>query len=578
MPLLRAMFRYSTHFSLLLFSLRVISLLIALSLTYLNSVLLLTWPLFNPLASTIVLNILLDARGALFATTVLFISSIVILFSSFYMAHDIFLKRFTILVILFVLSIILLIFIPNIIALLLGWDGLGITSFILVVYYQNPKSLAGGIFTALSNRIGDAIILITIAFILNQGDWLIINLSHSPHHQILTILILLAAITKSAQLPFSSWLPAAIAAPTPVSALVHSSTLVTAGVFLLIRFFPFLVISSLFSSLLLFISTCTLTMAGIVAITECDTKKIIALSTLRQLGVIILSLSLGLVDLALFHLLTHAIFKALLFITAGTLLHLFSHTQDLRNFGNLSLHLPFTTAAIVISNLALSGFPFIAGFYSKDLILEHILEASPSFLLLIIALGATILTSAYATRLIISVVWTPALHAPCHMAQEESPLIFIPLLSLSVFAVIGGALFNWIYIPSTSIPLLSSNIKIIPLFLTLWGAYLTWTFSLFLTSIKSFSLSHPLLISSLTSIWFFTPLSTQPPLYSAFLLAQQHSTYLDQGWLETFGPKVVPTLSTSTLNLLQPWTITSPVPLFFLSFIICSPLVLHLIF
>jgi len=218
------------------------------------------------------------------------------------------------------------------------------------------------------------------------------------------ILVLIAAITKRAQIPFSRWLPAAIAAPTPVSALVHSSTLVTAGVFLLIRFYPFLINFPQFKSALLIISISTLTIAGMRAITECDLKKIIALSTLSQLGVIMIRLALGLVELAFFHLLTHAMFKALLFMSAGTLLHLFSHNQDLRGFGNLSFQLPFVVRTVVIANLALCGFPFIAGFYSKDLILEFILESSSSFFLLCIAIGATFLTSAYSIRLRVTAI------------------------------------------------------------------------------------------------------------------------------------------------------------------------------
>jgi len=273
-----------------------------------------------------------------------------------------------------------------------------------VIYYQNPKSLAGGILTALTNRIGDVIILLSISLILTQGDWLILNISSNVYSNYLVLLLTLAAITKRAQLPFSRWLPAAIAAPTPVSALVHSSTLVTAGVFLLVRFFPFLSLSPLFYPALLFSATCTLTIAGIAAIAESDTKKIIALSTLRQLGVIIISLALGLPDLTFFHLLTHAIFKALLFIRAGSLLHLINHTQDLRSFGNLSLQLPLISSTILISNLALSGFPFLAGFYSKDQILELIIETSPSSLILFIAIGATALTAAYSTRLRITAI------------------------------------------------------------------------------------------------------------------------------------------------------------------------------
>jgi NADH-ubiquinone oxidoreductase chain 5 len=176
-------------------------------------------------------------------------------------------------------------------------------------------------------------------------------------------------------MPFSRWLPAAIAAPTPVSALVHSSTLVTAGVFLLIRFYPFLHLSRFFNISILLIATCTILIAGLCATTECDIKKIIALSTLSQLGIIITSLALNLPILTFFHITTHALFKALLFIGAGTFINYHNHSQDLRWMGNLTNQIPITVACISIANLALCGFPFIAGFYSKDYIIEIALNS-----------------------------------------------------------------------------------------------------------------------------------------------------------------------------------------------------------
>lgn len=179
---------------------------------------------------------------------------------------------------------------------------------------------------------------------------------------------MVAAITKRAQIPFSAWLPAAIAAPTPVSALVHSSTLVTAGVYLLIRFS--FILGETCSIFLLFISTITIFISGIVAVFEYDLKKIIALSTLRQLGIIIFAISLGLYNVAFFHLLTHALFKALLFLCAGVLIHGVGNTQDIRSFGALSLNYPVVTVCINLANLSLCGIPFLAGFYSKDLIVE----------------------------------------------------------------------------------------------------------------------------------------------------------------------------------------------------------------
>lgn len=570
------MLHYSNFWAFWFFILRGISVLSSLYFILNNTSFLISWPFYNPNTLLISFDLLFDPEGLLFSGTVIFISASVLLFSSFYIAQDPFIHRFTLLVILFVLSINLLIFIPSLIAILLGWDGLGIISFCLVIYYQNAKSLAGGILTALSNRVGDAIILIAIALIMNNSSWLFINLTNSIYGKSLIILILIAAITKRAQLPFSSWLPAAIAAPTPVSALVHSSTLVTAGVFLLIRFYPFLSLFPEFHSTLLVISVTTLTIAGISAIVECDLKKIIALSTLRQLGVMIISLSLGLLNLAFFHLLTHAIFKALLFISAGSLLHLFSHNQDLRTFGNLCFQLPFIVRTIVISNLALSGFPFLAGFYSKDLILEFILESSTSFLLLFMALGATFLTSAYSIRLRIVAIWNASETPPCHRRHETSLSIIRPLSFLSFFAITGGAIFNWFYMPSPARPNIPPLIKIIPLFVTFWGASLTWSFGTLIASTKSVLIIKPLIINSLAYIWFFTPLRTQAPLRLSISYVQNITHLLDQGWLELIGPQGIPKIHAATLNILQPWA-KNAVPLtFFLGLFILTPVLIHL--
>lgn len=176
-------------------------------------------------------------------------------------------------------------------------------------------------------------------------------------------------------------MPAAIAAPTPVRALVHSSTLVTAGVFLLIRFYPYLRGMPGFNSRILLIASLTIFMAGVRALVECDIKKIIALSTLRQLGVIIASIGLGMPDLAFFHLITHALFKALLFVCAGTLINLHHHSQDLRGMGNLINQMPLTISCLNIANIALCGLPFLSGFYSKDLIIEISLYNNYNFII-----------------------------------------------------------------------------------------------------------------------------------------------------------------------------------------------------
>ncbi len=253
----------------------------------------LSWEIASSAGVRVDFSVVLDWVRVRFGCVVLLISSCVMIFRCEYISEEVFLPRFRWLVLLFVLSISFVIFIPNLVAILLGWDGLGLVSFLLVIYYQNFKSLRGGMLTVLINRVGDVMILVRIGLLSCEGRYSLFHFSVDRVLWLVCFLLLLAGITKSAQIPFSRWLPAAMAAPTPVSALVHSSTLVTAGVFLLIRFFYYLSRVWWFKPLLLLIAVRTIIIAGISANLETDLKKIIALSTLRQLGVIITSLGLG---------------------------------------------------------------------------------------------------------------------------------------------------------------------------------------------------------------------------------------------------------------------------------------------
>lgn len=254
--------------------------------------------------------------------------------------------------------------------------------------------------------------------------------------------IRIAAITKRAQIPFSSWLPAAMAAPTPVRALVHSSTLVTAGVFLLIRFYPFLSSIYGFNFFILIISSLTIFMAGAGALVECDIKKIVALSTLSQLGVIIASIGLGLPNLAFFHLVTHALFKALLFVCVGTLIHLHHHSQDLRGAGNLANQMPLTISCLNIANISLCGLPFISGFYSKDLIIEITIYNNFRMIILFLFFVATIMTASYSIRLIITGILSINLSVRVQYIRDNSLDNTIPIIFLSLGGIFSGCLIN----------------------------------------------------------------------------------------------------------------------------------------
>lgn len=280
-------------------------------------------------------------------------------------------------------SIFFLVFFSTLYGCLIGWDGLGVSSFLLVIYFKNRKSLGSGILTVLTNRLGDCFLLVLLA----------IQFSQLINAYILTVLLLLTSITKRAQFPFSSWLPSAMAAPTPVSALVHSSTLVTAGIYLLIRF------NRIGTEWLLVVGSVTMIMAGLCACAEIDLKKIVALRTLSQLGVIMVALSVKLKMLCFFHLTTHAIFKALLFIRVGIGIHSVYGSQDFRVFSAFSGVSKFPTLSLSVANISLAGFPFISGFFSKDAILESFYHSGERLIFQIIFLLGVGLTTVYSVKM-----------------------------------------------------------------------------------------------------------------------------------------------------------------------------------
>jgi len=425
----------------------------ALSVNFiLSKEIILEWEVIEIYGSPLVVLVLLDYISTSFIRLVSLVAGCVLVFRNSYIKDEPYNNRFIILVILFVLSIFLLIMRPNIISLLLGWDGLGVTSYLLVVFYQRRKSYNAGILTALTNRLGDVGILISIGMILISNNWNLfsINLRVRGLNKILVVILLLSACTKSAQVPFSAWLPAAIAAPTPVSALVHSSTLVTAGVYLLIRFRAIIIFSSIFK-LLMIISIITIIIAGISAIWENDFKKIIALSTLSQLGVIIITIGVSISNLAFFHLLSHAYFKAILFICAGHSIHLIKDYQDIRTMGRRITSMTFMVNIITVANLSLCGLPFLRGFYSKDLILEMVLIIDNRILYFIIVIIATLLTVSYSFRIIILLISKPN-HSECFFINHNIDFfIVLGIIGLFNFSIWGGIILNWNLISESSL-------------------------------------------------------------------------------------------------------------------------------
>nr|WQM87327.1 NADH dehydrogenase subunit 5 [Eurymetra natalensis] len=445
--------------SLFLFIFGLIFILMGLFFIFNDFIYLLDWEFLSLNSMLMTLTLIFDWMSMFFCGCVFFISSMVILYSHSYMSGDINKIRFLYLVLMFIFSMFMMIMSPNLISILIGWDGLGLVSYCLVIYFQNFKSFNAGMLTILTNRIGDVAILLSIAWMMNYGSWhffYYLNLFEGWGFYLM-ILIILAGFTKSAQIPFSSWLPAAMAAPTPVSALVHSSTLVTAGVYLLIRFSDLLMFYN--CSFFLILSMMTMFMSGLGANFEFDLKKIIALSTLSQLGLMMTILFMGFPMLSYFHLLTHAFFKALLFLCAGLIIHVMNNTQDIRLMGGLSNQLPFTITCFSISNLSLCGFPYLSGFYSKDLILESMTFMGSNMYIYFIMYISVGLTASYSIRLMYySMIFNP--NSYIFQSYNEDKFMNLSMIFLVFMSVISGSMLSWMIFVTPSFLMMSFLMKL----------------------------------------------------------------------------------------------------------------------
>nr|AEP27723.1 NADH dehydrogenase subunit 5 [Otiorhynchus rugosostriatus] len=511
--------------------------LLGLYLLILDTIFLFEYNILNLNSVSVVMTIYLDWMSLSFMSFVFFISSMVVKYSEGYMLDDKTHSRFIFLVVLFVLSMAFLVISSNLISILLGWDGLGLTSFVLVIYYQNVKSFNAGMLTALTNRIGDAALLMGIAWMLSLGSWNFgpyLNFTKGDMALVfVSFFVILAAFSKSAQIPFSAWLPAAMAAPTPVSSLVHSSTLVTAGVYLLIRFhFTF---SSTMMNILLFISLITMFMAGLGASVEFDLKKIIALSTLSQLGLMISILALGNADLAFFHLLIHALFKALLFMCAGMMIHNLGSYQDIRMMGVLVKPMPLSCLLFNICNLSLCGLPFLSGFYSKDLVAEALSMKVLSLFIYSVFFLSVGLTAFYSFRLTYYTLTGSFNQSTLHFLNEEDKPMLKSMMWLALLVIFMGSTLFWVLFPSPYFICLPPMMKLMTLLLVFMGIWLGYVGSIFnfkydLRSLKFFKSS-----TFLASMWNLPTLSTFSATSHIIRLGKIYLKYVDQGWSEYYG-------------------------------------------
>lgn len=378
----------------------------------------------------------------IFLTGVIVISMVIFFYSNFYIGTHFKNTIFYWTLFFFVSSIIILIIANNLLIIIIGWDGLGASSFLLIIFYNNLLSLRSGINTFIINRLGDSFLILAFILLINNNNItpLIFLLQSNCYSFLFTFFIIIRAITKRAQIPFSAWLPAAIAAPTPVSSLVHSSTLVTAGIYLIRQFLSITSINWLLSLILASFTISLSLISGLFAYFETDFKKLIAISTLSQLGLLGFILFNINKTLTIFHIISHALFKSLLFLTAGALIFYSLGNQDIRIKSRIKNNFLFLNVLIITTNLSLIGFPFTSGFFSKDSILLEEYDKRINLFLEMLLITACIITVIYTINTIL-LTNNYSYNIRTFTSYSISKFLIFPILIMIPMIVIFGKLF-----------------------------------------------------------------------------------------------------------------------------------------
>nr|QTA71732.1 NADH dehydrogenase subunit 5 [Rectidens sumatrensis] len=495
------------------------------------------WEILGACGFSLKLCVLMDNLSVLFSCVVCLISGCVFVFSMSYMEGDKFGEVFCLLVVAFVLAMNVLIFVPTLVFVLLGWDLLGIVSFFLVIYYQNSVAVGAGMMTVLMNRVGDVFLVLAIGVGSVSGVWGVSVESGVGYLNIMVLLLVGASMTKSAQVPFSVWLPAAMAAPTPVSALVHSSTLVTVGVYFLFRHYSILASVDNLLAILAGIGCVTLLMGGLGACFEVDVKKLIAFSTLSHLGFMVYTLSLGYPVLSVFHLLSHALFKSLLFLCAGYGIHFMSSSQDIRYMSGVGwVSSPLQVACISAGLSSLCGVPYLSGFYSKDAILEAAISSFVGVMEIFCLVVGAMTSCFYSLRLMVNMVFGPVGGCPLVPKVSEGLCVSIPVSFLSVGGISFGAVIGYGWADILEMFNLSCFSKMMLFFILNFGVVVlmkgvlsSWVF---MESSKKVGSLGLLIVWFLSTMWFFR----WKVVYLSeawFKLSVMMFNVMDMGWVET---------------------------------------------